>query len=90
MRCNGLPNTYDPGDLRKYIHMWLLHIERYNADERNWLLNTDERSILTQDQRIPDMTQANLRQLQLNLGDLYSKRIKEVLGVSKYWKYYCK
>lgn len=83
MRCNGLPNTYDPGDLRKYIHMWLLNIERYNAAERNWLLNIDERSILTQDQRVPDMTQTNLRQLQLNLGDLYSKRIKEVLGVSE-------
>lgn len=89
MRCNGLPNTYDPGDLRKYIHMWLLNIERYNAAERNWLLNIDERSILTQDQRDPDMTQTNLRQLQLNLGDMYSKRVKEVLGVSEPLLYYC-
>lgn len=82
MRCNGLPNTYDPGDLRKYIHMWLLNIERYNLTERNWLLKTNERSVLTQNQSIPDMTEINLKMQQQNLGDLYAHRVKEVLGVS--------
>lgn len=84
MRCNGLPNTYDPGDLRKYIHMWNLKVEHFNACEKNWLLDTDERSVLTQDQRIADMTHIYLQEHQMNLGDLYSKQIKEVLGVR--WK----
>lgn len=81
MRCNGLPNTYDPGDLRKYIHMWNLQVEKFNADEQNWLINIDERSVLTQDIRISDVTRDNLRSNQLNRGDLYTKRIREVLGV---------
>lgn len=83
MRCNGLPNTYDPGDLRKYIHMWNLQVEKFNADEQNWLINIDERSVLTQDIRISDVTRDNLRSNQLNRGDLYTKRIREVLGVRK-------
>lgn len=83
MRCNGLPNAYDSGDLRKYIHMWRLKINEYNQDERNWLLITNERTILTQNRAIPNMTISNLKLQQPNLGDLYSIRVKEVLGVSK-------
>lgn len=81
MRCNGLPNAYDPGDIRKYIHMWLLKIDKYNENEQNWLLLTDERSILTQDRRIPNTTVIYMKEQQPNLGDLYSHRVKEVLGV---------
>ena len=84
MRCNGLPKTYDPGDLRKYIHVWKNQIEKYNEDERNWLLATKERSVLTQNQSISDLTRINLKKQQPNLGDLYAKRIQEVLGVSSY------
>lgn len=85
MRCNGLPNAYDPGDLRKYLHMWRLKIDKYNQDERNWLLITNERTILTQNRTVPNMTIANLKLQQPNLGDLYAIRVKEVLGV-KYKK----
>lgn len=82
MRCNGLPNTYDPSDVRNYIHMWLLDNQRANVADRNWLLATNEMSILTQDYRVIDMTRANLKRQQHNLGDLYAKRVVEVLGVS--------
>lgn len=81
MRCNGLPNTYDPSDVRNYIHMWLLDNKRRNVAERNWLLATDEMSILTQDYRVINMTRTNLKQQQHNLGDFYVQRVNEVLGV---------
>lgn len=86
MRCNGLPNAYDPGDLRKYIHMWDLENEKFDAREQNWLLRTDERTVLTQNRMIPNVTRAHLQQQQPNLGDIYAKRAREVLGVSIEWK----
>lgn len=82
MRCNGLPNAYDSGDLRQYIHMWSLENDKHNRNERNWLLHTNERTILTQDRRIENATRINLQQQQMSAGDLYAKRAKEVLGVS--------
>lgn len=82
MRCNGLPNAYNPGDLRKYMHMWKLQNENLNKLEINWLLHIDERTILTQDQSKVDLTRNNLKSKQPILGDSYSKRIKEILGVS--------
>lgn len=82
MRCNGLPNAYDSGDLRQYIHMWCLENEKYNRNEENWLLHTNERTILTQNRLIANTTRINLQQQQANAGDLYAKRAKEVLGVS--------
>lgn len=84
MRCNGLPNAYDPGDLRKYLHMWKLQNEKSNKLELNWLLYIDERTILTQDQSKIDLTRNNLKAKQPILGDSYSKRIREISGVS--WK----
>lgn len=85
MRCNGLPNAYDPGDLRKYIHMWQLECDRYNENEQNWLLRTDERTILTQNRNIGNDTRVYLQQQQPNLGDLYAKRTYNVLGVCNFF-----
>lgn len=82
MRCNGLPNAASASDLRKYIHQWHADIAKRQAEARNWLLRTDERTLLTQDSHVPDLTRATLRQQQENLGDIYAHRIKEVLGVS--------
>lgn len=81
MRCNGLPNTNCPGDLRKYIHQWQSDIEKRKREARNWLLRTDERSLLTQDISAADLTKATLRKQQGNAGDIYAARTKEVLGV---------
>ncbi|CRK91757.1 CLUMA_CG005391, isoform A [Clunio marinus] len=81
MRCNGLPNANDPSDLRKYIHMWIDDVKKLNKKEINWLLKTNEQSILTQDQTVVDLTRANLKKLQPEVGDMYAKRTKEVLGI---------
>lgn len=81
MRCNGLPDPADPTDIRKYIHMWLLNIQREKTEELNWLLNTNESSILTQDQRVENMTKSHLKDLQHNIGDQFADRVREVLGV---------
>lgn len=81
MRCNGLPNANDPSDLRKYIHMWIDDVKRLNKKEINWLLKTNEQSILTQDQTVVDLTRANLRKLQPEVGEMYAKRATEVLGI---------
>lgn len=83
MRCNGLPNAASPSDLRKYIHQWHADIAQRQLEARNWLLRTDERTLLTQDAQVPDLTRVSLRQQQGNLGDIYAQRIKEVLGVSQ-------
>lgn len=83
MRCNGLPNAASASDLRKYIHQWHADIARRQLEARNWLLRTDERTLLTQDSHVPDLTRSTLRQQQENLGDVYAQRIKEVLGVSR-------
>lgn len=82
MRCNGLPNAQYPGELRKYIHMWRTDIRDRNLLERNWLLQTDERTLLTHDPDIKDLSRQTLRKQQENLGDIYAKRTDEVLGVS--------
>lgn len=82
MRCNGLPNANSPSDLRKYIHQWQMDIERRNRESRNWLLQTDEKTLLTQDTSVPDLTKATLRKRQGNLGDVYAQRVQEILGVS--------
>ncbi|XP_017083981.1 axonemal 84 kDa protein [Drosophila eugracilis] len=81
MRCNGLPNAASPSDLRKYIHQWHTDIAKRQLESRNWLLRTDERTLLTQDAQVPDLTRISLRQQQGRLGDVYSQRIKEVLGI---------
>ncbi|KAM7349932.1 uncharacterized protein ACRADG_008658 isoform 2-T2 [Cochliomyia hominivorax] len=81
MRCNGLPNSNSPSDLRKYIHQWKVDIERRNRESRNWLLKTNERTLLTQDTNVPDLTKATLRKQQGNLGDIYAERVKEILGI---------
>ncbi|XP_062140315.1 uncharacterized protein LOC133848676 [Drosophila sulfurigaster albostrigata] len=81
MRCNGLPNAASASDLRKYIHQWHADIARRQSEARNWLLRTDERTLLTQDAHVSDLTRASLRQQQGNLGDVYAQRIKEVLGI---------
>ncbi|XP_017121340.2 axonemal 84 kDa protein [Drosophila elegans] len=81
MRCNGLPNAASPSDLRKYIHQWHTDIARRHLESRNWLLRTNERTLLTQDAQVPDLTRISLRQQQGRLGDVYSRRIQEVLGI---------
>ncbi|KAL5277000.1 CASC1 family protein [Megaselia abdita] len=81
MRCNGLPNAQYPGELRKYIHMWRSDIRDRNSLERNWLLQTDERTLLTHDPDIPDLSRQTLRKHQEDLGDIYAKRTEEVLGI---------
>lgn len=82
MRCNGLPNAYDPGDLRKYLHMWSLESEKESRKEQNWLLQANERTVLTQNRLVANATRANLQHHQPDLGHAYAKRIQEVLGVS--------
>lgn len=96
MRCNGLPNAYEPSDLRKYMHMWQLETQKANAADKNWLLNVNERTVLTQNLKAPNATRIHLQQQQSVLGDSYAMRIINVLGVgavmadsnantSKYW-----
>lgn len=80
MRCNGLPNV-SPGDLRKYIHMWKDSEAEKNRNERNWLLLTNEETVLTQDRDVPNLTVANVRAGQKNLGIVYAERIREVLQI---------
>lgn len=81
MRCNGLPNAYDPGDLRNYMHMWQLEAHNASATERNWLLNVNERTVLTQNLKAANATRVHLQQQQPVLGDSYAMRIRHVLGV---------
>ncbi|XP_050328523.1 dynein axonemal intermediate chain 7 [Bactrocera neohumeralis] len=81
MRCNGLPNANSPSDLRRYIHQWRSDMERRERASRNWLLNTNERTLLTQDLDAPDLSRKSLRQRQGNAGDVYAQRIREVLGI---------
>ncbi|XP_055374487.1 dynein axonemal intermediate chain 7 [Condylostylus longicornis] len=81
MRCNGLPNAHIPGDLRKYLHQWKTHVEIEKTRESNWLLKADEKTLLTQDMDQPDLTWKNLKKQQGNLGDIFAKRIREVLGI---------
>lgn len=81
MRCNGLPNVNDPSDLRKYIHMWIDDVKKVGRKEINWLLKTNEQSILTQDQTVFDLSRANLKKLQPEMGNMYAKRVTEVLGI---------
>lgn len=81
MRCNGLPNVSQPGDLRKYIHMWKESEEDQDRNERNWLLMTDEETVLTQNRDIPNLTVAHVRASQKNLGIVYAERIREVLHI---------
>jgi cancer susceptibility candidate protein 1 len=81
MRCNGLPNASDPSDLRKYIHMWIDDVKKLSQKEINWLLKTNEQSILTQDQSVVDLSRANMKKIQPEVGDIYAKRAREVLGI---------
>jgi cancer susceptibility candidate protein 1 len=81
MRCNGLPNANDPSDLRKYIHMWQDDVRSLNRREINWLLKTNEQSILTQDQTVVDLSRENLKKLQPEVGEMFAKRATEVLGI---------
>lgn len=81
MRCNGLPDVSQPGDLRKYNHMWKESEEQANRNETNWLLRTNEETVLTQDRTVPNLTVAHVRACQKNLGIAYAERIREVLHI---------
>lgn len=81
MRCTGQPDTRSPGDLRKYIYMWIQSMKEREKGEMNWLLHSNEQSVLTQDQTIPNMSYSALRSQQPILGNYYAHRLKEVLEV---------
>ncbi|XP_058826018.1 dynein axonemal intermediate chain 7 [Topomyia yanbarensis] len=81
MRCNGLPNAFDPADLRKYLHIWCDNIRLCNEREQNWLLFTNEQSILTQDGTVANMSRESLKQQQPEIGNVYAAKAKEVLGI---------
>lgn len=81
MRCNGLPNAFDPADLRKYLHIWCEGIRLYNEREQNWLLCANEQSILTQDVNVPNMSRESLKQQQPEIGNVYAAKTREVLGI---------
>lgn len=61
--------------------MWIDDVKRMNKKEINWLLKTNEQSILTQDQTVVDLSRANLKRLQPEVGEMYAKRTSEVLGI---------
>jgi hypothetical protein len=81
MRCNGLPNSSDPSDLRKYLHMWKDETRKTNEKEINWMLKSNEQSFLTQDQSVPDLSRENMKKIQSDIGGKYAKRASEVLGI---------
>ncbi|XP_029720392.2 dynein axonemal intermediate chain 7 isoform X1 [Aedes albopictus] len=81
MRCNGLPNAFDPADLRKYLHIWCEGIRLYNEREQNWLLCANEQSILTQDVNVANMSRESLKQQQPEIGNVYAAKTREVLGI---------
>ncbi|XP_055598788.1 uncharacterized protein LOC129748273 [Uranotaenia lowii] len=81
MRCNGLPNAFDPADLRKYLHIWCEGIRQFNRREQNWLLCTNEQSILTQDVNVPNLSRECLKQQQPEMGTMYAVKTQEVLGI---------
>lgn len=76
-----MPSPNDPSDLRKYIHMWTDDVKKLNKKEINWLLKTNEQSILTQDQTVVDLSRENLKKIQPEVGEMYAKRATEVLGI---------
>lgn len=61
--------------------MWIDDVQKMNKKEINWLLKTNEQSILTQDQTVVDLSRANLKKLQPEVGEMYAKRAQEVLGI---------
>lgn len=61
--------------------MWIDDFKTLNMKEINWLLKTNEQSILTQDQTVVDLSRANLKKLQPEVGEMYAKRASEVLGI---------
>lgn len=81
MRCSGLPNAHDPADLRKYLHMWQIENEKINSNEQDWLLYTDERTVLTQNKLAENLTREMLKEKQPNLGHMYAQRTTEILNV---------
>ncbi|KAL9696467.1 hypothetical protein quinque_016046 [Culex quinquefasciatus] len=81
MRCNGLPNAFDPADLRKYLHIWCEGIKQYNESEQNWLLLANEQSILTQDVNVSNISRESLKLQQPEIGTVYAAKTKEVLGI---------
>lgn len=81
MRCNGLPDPASPCEIRKYIRMWREGDANEQMFKCNWLLSTDETSVLTQDRRVANMTRSHLKDQQNNDGDMVAKRVRDVLGV---------
>ena len=81
MRCNGLPNAFDPADLRKYLHIWCENIRDTNEAERNWLLQTNEQSILTQNVNVANLSMESLKLQQPQIGNTYAAKAVEVLGI---------
>lgn len=61
--------------------MWLDDMKNFNQREINWMLKTNEQSILTQDQSVPNLTKNHLKKMQTNYGEIYAKRAAEVLGI---------
>lgn len=61
--------------------MWIDDFKKLNQKEINWLLKTNEQSILTQDQTVVDLSRAYLKKIQPEVGDMYAKRASEVLGI---------
>jgi hypothetical protein len=61
--------------------MWLDDMKKFSKKEINWMLKTNEQSILTQDQTVPNLTKNHLKKMQTNYGEMYAKKATEVLGI---------
>lgn len=60
MNCDRIPDLLSAPAIRTYLYQWFFEEWMHINSTFNWLLDVNERSILTQDMSEPDLTRKHL------------------------------
>jgi hypothetical protein len=81
LRCSRIPDMSVPSTAREFLYKFLCNFEEYSANNLNWWVRCDERSLLTQDPSIPDTRRALIGKLRVPIGKFYDDKLRFMMKV---------
>ena len=81
MTCDGQPETHIPSEIRSFLLKVKLFDDEFVKKAFSWLLNVNERSILTQDVSAMNLTRNVLKCKRHHFAAHYAHYVQECLKV---------
>lgn len=81
LKCENLPDTTIPSDVREFIYKWKTSLSEYWDEQINWWLKCDDRSVLTQDPDQNDTRRKLTKKIRESTGKFYDRKLRMMLRV---------